>query len=108
VMGYLATQEEFENYHLRFEFKWGEKQFQPRLESKPDAGLYYHIAGADAVWPKSLQYQIQRGDVGDLLALYGVQADSWMDPATANNPEHSFLDAADGGQPVTFGGTGIA
>lgn len=108
VMGYMATQEEFENYHLRFEFKWGAKQFQPRLELKPDAGLYYHIVGADAVWPKSLQYQIQRGDVGDLLALYGVQVDSWIDPATAANPERSFMDSIDGGQAVTLGGAGIA
>lgn len=108
VMGYMATHEEFEDYHLRFEFKWGGKQFQPRLELKPDAGLYYHLCGPDAVWPKSLQYQIQRGDVGDLLALYGVQVDTWLDPATANVPDHSFLDPADGGQPITIGGGGIA
>jgi neutral ceramidase len=107
VMGYIATNDEFENYHLRFEFKWGEKQFQPRLELKPDAGLYYHMCGPDAVWPKSIQYQIQKGDVGDLLALYGVQVDTWIDPATENEKERTFLDAADNGKPVALGGEGI-
>ena len=106
-MGYFATEEEFEDYHLRFQYKWGTTQFQPRLELKRDAGLYYHIVGEDAVWPKSLQCQVQEGDVGDLLVLYGVQADTWLDPKTAQEKEATYLDYRDGGQPVVLGGVGI-
>lgn len=107
VMGYLATEKEFENYHLRLQYKWGEKQFEPRLALKRDAGLYYHIVGEDAVWPKSLQFQIQETDVGDLLALYGVQVDTWIDPATKDHEQATFLHPADGGESTVLGGSGI-
>ena len=52
-MGYIATEQEFENYHLRLEYKWGGKTFEPRLAAARDAGIYYHIVGDDAVWPKA-------------------------------------------------------
>src|ERR1041385_4457392 len=28
--GYLATEKEYSNYHLRLEYKWGAKRFAPR------------------------------------------------------------------------------
>ena len=82
VMGYIATEKEYGDYHLRFQYRWGTKKFQPRYALKRDAGLYYHIIGPDAVWPRALQYQIQQTDVGDLIGLYGMQLDTWIDPAT--------------------------
>ncbi|HRK33404.1 MAG TPA: DUF1080 domain-containing protein [Candidatus Hydrogenedentes bacterium] len=106
-MGYIGTEKEYENYHLRLEFKWGDKFFEPRLALPKDAGLYYHIVGEDAVWPVSLQYQIQLNDVGDLLALYGVACDTWIDPTTKANDHATFLDPADGGEPTVLGGVGI-
>jgi hypothetical protein len=30
VYGALTTRAEYENYHLRFEFKWGERRWPPR------------------------------------------------------------------------------
>lgn len=107
LMGYIATEEEFEDYHLRLEFKWGKKTFEPRLALPQDAGLYYHIVGEDAVWPKSMQYQIQVDDVGDLLALYGVTCDTWIDPATKADDMPTFLEPADGGEPRVLGVKGI-
>ncbi|NUM54852.1 MAG: DUF1080 domain-containing protein [Candidatus Hydrogenedentes bacterium] len=108
VMGYISTETEFENYHLRIEYKWGGKTFEPRLALPRDAGVYYHIVGDDAVWPKSLQYQIQVDDVGDLIALYGVACDTWIDPATKADEMATFLDSIDGGEARTLGGPGIA
>jgi hypothetical protein len=107
VMGYIATEKEYENYHLRFQYRWGQKKFQPRLALKRDAGLYYHMDGPDAVWPRGLQYQIQQTDVGDLLALYGAQLDTWVDPKTKADEIPTFLDPAKGGQPRVLGGKGI-
>ena len=107
VMGYIATENEYENYHLRLEYKWGDKTFEPRLALPRDAGIYYHIVGEDAVWPKSLQYQIQVDDVGDLLVLYGVACDTWIDPATKANEMATFKDPIDGGEARIFGGKGI-
>jgi hypothetical protein len=107
VMGYIGTEKEYGNYHFRVQYRWGTKKFQPRYALKRDAGLYYHILGDDAVWPRSLQYQVQQGDVGDLLALYGMAVDTWIDPKTKDDAEPTFLDKADGGQPRVLGGKGI-
>ncbi len=108
VQGYIATEKEYGNYHLRLQYRWGEKKFEPRAALPRDAGLYYHMIGEDAVWPMALQYQIQEGNTGDLLALYGLQADSWIDPATKDLETRTFKDDKRGGLPVVFGGSGIA
>ncbi len=107
VMGYIATEEEYGDYHLRLQYRWGEKKFQPRYALKRDAGLYYHILGPDAVWPRSLQFQVQQTDVGDLLALYGLQLDTWIDPKTKENDPPAFLDPEQGGEARVLGGKGI-
>lgn len=109
VMGYIATEKEYGNYHLRVQYKWGAKKFEPRYKLKRDAGLYYHIIGPDAVWPRALQFQIQETDVGDLIALYGMAVDSWIDPATRSAAEPTYRGPDDGGEPhVLGGGRGIA
>ena len=82
VMGYIGTTKEYGNYHLRLQYRWGPKKFEPRYKMKRDAGLYYHILGADAVWPHALQFQIEQTNVGDLIALYGLTVDTWIDPKT--------------------------
>ena len=43
VQGYLATLEEYGDYHLRLEYRWGTKRFAPRRQLEQDAGVYYHI-----------------------------------------------------------------
>jgi hypothetical protein len=107
VMGYIATQKEYGNYHLRFQYRWGTKKFKPRYALKRDAGLYYHLNGPDAVWPRGLQFQIEQTDVGDLLTLYGFALDTWIDPETRNNDQATFKEPEKGGQPRVLGGKGI-
>ncbi len=107
VMGYIATEQEFGDYHLRWQYRWGVKKFEPRYQLKRDAGLYYHIQGKDAVWPQALQFQIQQTDVGDLLALYGFQLDTWIDPRTRGEDQATFLGLEEGGEPAVLGGKGI-
>jgi hypothetical protein len=108
VMGYIATEKEYGDYHLRFQYRWRTKKFEPRYGLKRDAGLYYHITGPDAVWPRSLQFQIQQTDVGDLIALHGMQLDSWIDPKTRDEKDPTFLPHDRGGEPRVLGGKGIA
>jgi hypothetical protein len=107
VMGYIATEKEYGDYHLRLQYRWGTKKFQPRYQLKRDAGLYYHITGPDAVWPTALQFQIQQTDVGDLLALYGFTVDTWIDPKTREDAQPTYLDPKQGGRVRVLGGRGI-
>jgi 3-keto-disaccharide hydrolase len=75
VFGELRTKESFKDYHLKFQFKWGEKKWPPRdrPETKRDSGLLYHVhaePGAEGrTWARSVELQIQEGDVGDLYAV---------------------------------------
>ena len=107
VMGYIATEKEHGDYHLRLQYRWGTKKFQPRYKLKRDAGLYYHIIGPDAVWPTALQFQIEETVAGDLLALYGFTVDTWIDPKTREAAQPTYLDPKQGGQPRVLGGRGI-
>ncbi len=114
VMGYIATEKEFGDYHLRFQYRWGSKKFAPRMALKRDAGFYYHIQGADRVWPRALQYQIQQTDVGDLITLDFLLADSWAEPSTVDSIQTKdvgcprFQDPAQGGAPLVLGTKGVA
>jgi hypothetical protein len=81
--GYIVTEKEHSNYHLRLKYKWGEKRFQPRLNTRRDAGIMYHVVGKDGVWPHCIECQIQENDVGDIFTVNTRLATS-VDPATTN------------------------
>ena len=114
VMGYIGTEKEYGDYHLRFQYRWGAKKFAPRMALKRDAGFYYHILGPDRVWPRALQYQIQQTDVGDLITLDYFLVDSWAEPATKDAVQTRdvgcprFQEPERGGLPLTLGTKGVA
>ncbi len=74
----LTTLDEFENYHIRLESKWGEKVWEPRLTRPRDSGLLIHCTGPHGafwnVWMACVEYQIQENDFGDLYLLAGTSA----------------------------------
>jgi Domain of Unknown Function (DUF1080) len=75
VFGELRTTASFENYHLRLQFKWGQKKWPPRdrPETPRDSGLLYHVhappGAGGRTWARSIELQIQEHDVGDLYAV---------------------------------------
>lgn len=75
AMGELRTKQSFKDYHLRLQFKWGEKKWPPRNapETSRDSGLLYHVHAAPGAegrtWARSIELQIQEHDVGDLYAV---------------------------------------
>ena len=76
ILGGLSTKKEYQNYHLKYKFKWGELKYAPRLGQKRDNGLLYHATGPHGkfwnVWMRSHEMQIQESDMGDYFALGGV------------------------------------
>jgi len=100
--GGISTQNEFSNYHLRLEFKWGKLKWAPRKNAKRDSGLLYHAVGAQGAgygfWLRSQEFQVQEGDLGD----YWSVAQSIIDvPASEFKPGVFRYDPA--GQLQTFG-----
>jgi hypothetical protein len=71
--GSMITTNEYENYHLQLQFKWGQGRHAPRKNSKRDSGLLYHSHGPNGVgwffWMASQEFQIQEGDCGDYWAV---------------------------------------
>jgi hypothetical protein len=47
--GYLATEAEYANYHLRMQYKWGAKKFKPRMMAVRDAGQFWPLRERQAV-----------------------------------------------------------
>ncbi|MGB5418365.1 ThuA domain-containing protein [Algibacter sp.] len=79
IYGALTSKKEYENYHLKLQFKWGEKIWEPRLLRERDNGLLYHCTGPHGkfwnVWMQSQEFQVQESDMGDYYALAGTLID---------------------------------
>jgi len=73
MYGGLSTKEEYGDYHLSVQFKWGEKVCEPRLTKPKDSGILYHCfpkhGGFWNVWMNSIEFQVCQGEIGDLFAL---------------------------------------
>jgi len=71
--GYICTENVYKDFHLSVEFKWGEKKYPPRDAdtTKRDNGICFYIPfdEKDFVWPKSIECQVQEGDVGDMWLI---------------------------------------
>ena len=78
TFGGINTRTDFENYHLRLEFKWGKQKWPPKLDQPRDSGLLYHSVGAHGtpmLWMESFEFQIQEGDCGDYWGVMNVLTD---------------------------------
>lgn len=67
--GYIITKREYENYHLRAEFKWGVQTHAPRKDVARDSGILFHVVGPDQVWPKSVELQMIEGRTGEIILV---------------------------------------
>lgn len=68
--GCLASKKEYENYHFRLQYKWGEKKWDPRMDRMKDSGILYHSIGDFGVehwrsWMLSQEFQIMEAHTGD-------------------------------------------
>ena len=73
--GYLATTRDFSNVRIHAEFKWGVKRAS---EGKRNSGLLYLAVGPDAIYPTSLECQIEETDVGDLWIVNGASVTAFF------------------------------
>lgn len=71
--GVMATKKSYSKYHLKFEYKWGEKLVNNYDKYQYDAGVFYHILELK-VFPVGLQYQVRYNHIenknhsGDFVA----------------------------------------
>jgi len=91
--GAISTLQEFENFHLRVEFKWGKLKWHPRKNQKRDSGILYWSVGPHGAayghWMRSQEFQVQEGDCGDYWSIDGSIVDI---PATGSKADAYVYD----------------
>ena len=80
MFGALTSREEYGDFHLRLEFKWGEKKWPPKENAARDSGILYYAVGEpgaadNKAWMRSLECQVQEHDTGDFWGVGGTFAD---------------------------------
>ena len=101
--GVMTTQESFQNFHLRLQVKWGERKWGSKLKAPRDCGLLYYVHGEQGfdhgTWPRSIEFQIQEHDMGDLYAI-ATRSTVKARPETVNGKTLYRYDPA--GEPTLF------
>ena len=90
--GYILTKQEYKNYYLRAEFKWGEGTYGSRAGQARDSGILYNIQGPNRLWPRSIEFQINEGCTGDFWLINGGGI-TGKDGVRAVGPEGSQVKA---------------
>ncbi|MBB3880429.1 3-keto-disaccharide hydrolase [Sphingomonas pseudosanguinis] len=73
--GSLVHRADLRDYHLRLQFKWGDKTWAPRKDQPRNNGLLYHSHGVPGevfgTWRPSAEFEIMRGSTGMIVAVGG-------------------------------------
>jgi Domain of Unknown Function (DUF1080) len=101
--GGLTTRDEFQNYHLIAEWKWGERTWAPRVKNARDSGILLHCVGPEGahggIWMQSIECQIIEGGCGDFLMVGGEEKPSLTCHSRVGRDHQLYYDK--GGPSVT-------
>lgn len=106
--GCITSNEEFGNYQLVVDFKWGQKTYEPRVEKARDNGILLHSTGQDGgyngTWMHSIECQIIEGGTGDMLVV-GDNSDKFAitSPVAPEKQNGTYIYQKNG-SPVTING----
>lgn len=67
VPGYLLTEKEYDNYVLRFQWRF------PPGSRGGNSGAFVHVVGPDMIWPKGIEAQLQHQQAGDFWLVGGAK-----------------------------------
>ena len=105
--GAIITKQEYANYHLQLQFKWGKLLWgQKRKGNKKDSGLLYHSVGkygADYMaWMRAQEFQVEEGTCGDYWGCAGgaatIPVTNRTDKEFVYTPNGSLLTFNEGGE----------
>jgi hypothetical protein len=82
-LGAFITKEEYSNYHLVAEWRWGPATWGGRKDRSKDSGILVHGQGPDGCtardlngpWMTSIESQIIQGGTGDFILVGGYDKD---------------------------------
>lgn len=104
--GCITTNDEYDNYKLVVEFKWGEQTFAPRAEKARDSGILLHSIGEDGgqsgAWMHSIECQIIEGGTGDIMVIGDGTANFSLTSTVDSKKQGKSYVFKPGGNPVTI------
>jgi hypothetical protein len=115
TIGAFTTREEYDNFHFRVEFKWGERTWGPRKGLPKDSGILYYCVGPHGAgssgWMKSVESNVMEEDYGSYWGVAGAIADVELGDersAFREDPAHPYPVYQKGGKlTVKAGGDGV-
>ena len=82
--GYIATRDQYKDYHLSLEYRWGQKS--DGTGAVRNSGILLHAQGPDGnangTWMASVECQLAQGCEGDLIAIQGRDSTGQPIPVT--------------------------
>ena len=106
--GCITTLEEYENYKIVLEYKWGDMTHEPRLKNARDCGLLLHSQGEDGgsqgIWMHSIEAQIIEGGTGDFIVVGDGSDDFQITCQVRSDGRGNHFFAPEGGTPLTING----
>jgi hypothetical protein len=101
--GGLTTRDEFHDYHLIAEWKWGERTSGSRTSKARDSGILLHCVGSDGAhdgnWMESQECQVMEGACGDFIMVSGREKPSLTCETRVGPGGELYFEK--GGNPVT-------
>ncbi len=71
--GSLVHRADLRDYHLRLQYRWGEKTWAPRAALPRNNGLLYHTHGVPGevfgTWRPSVEFEIMQGSTGMIVTV---------------------------------------
>jgi hypothetical protein len=78
IWGALVSENSYSDYHLRLQFKWGDRKYAPREDKPRNSGLLYHSNGDHGAfwsyWMRSAEFEIMQGSTGMFAPVDKVTA----------------------------------
>lgn len=87
--GSLVHQSDLRDYHLRLDYRWGDKTWAPRESLPRNNGLLYHTHGVPGevfgTWRPSVEFEIMKRSTGMIVTVGGkvrAMTNAVADPST--------------------------
>ncbi len=94
----LATKKEYENYHLKMVFRWGEKVYKQK-----NSGILYHSYGPFGeglgVWMSAHEFQLCTAKMGDSYCM----GNSYFEIPATKDPDGKTIRFSPDGEKLQFG-----
>jgi hypothetical protein len=102
--GGISTKQEYADFHMQLQFKWGALRWGQKKLKKRDSGLLYFAVGPNGAdygaWMRSQEFQVEEGNCGDYWGVAGGMQDI---PAIKKSDSEYIYNPA--GQLYTFSAT---